>query len=277
MPPSASGRHPPPRHHSHMPGHSQPRARGRAIGPASRPAAARDRPECQLAVPARPPRRPSSGMSELSEYEQLRLSHIKRNQEYLKLLGIEDGTFAKLLGEDKPAAAKKRVVKKKKRDPVDESQCRRSSRVRGAKPDYTGLQYDHTFDADRREAMDTEDEDEDEEPQQPAHLRHIRTAGRSDAEKEAEYAAIVADSRAWLASSRQALCLGGGGRTGPSTTDEWKAEAVRRWGARVGVMAVLARFGSNCISWGCRCFCDCAAARETRIAWHSAGGGRAVQ
>ena len=64
--------------------------------------------------------------------------------------------------------------------------------------------------------------------------------GKNDAEKQAQYAAIIADSKAWLAASRAALCsVGsvGGARAEPAAPDEWLAEATRRWGGRVADVA----------------------------------------
>jgi methyl-CpG-binding domain protein 4 len=126
---------------------------------------------------------------------------------------------------------------------VDESQCRRSSRVKGATPEYTGQIIDTFFDADRREAMESDEEggwgtadlslgDD------IVSLSPVGKPRRGDEEKEAQYAAIISDSKKWLAASRAALCsLGGAAGVAPTNADEWLAEATRRWGPRVADVA----------------------------------------
>jgi hypothetical protein len=98
------------------------------------------------------------------------------------------------------------------------------------------------FDADRREAVDSEEEggwgaadlslgDD------LVSLSPVGKPRSGDEDKEAQYAAIIADSKKWLAASREALCSVGGAGAAPSNSDEWLAEATRRWGPRVADVA----------------------------------------
>ena len=91
--------------------------------------------------------------SGISEYEQYRLEHIRRNQEMLERLGLADGSFMAVLNPQQPVQKKPRAPRPKP-PPVDESQCRRSSRVKGAAPDYTGTVIDTFFNVDRREVSE---------------------------------------------------------------------------------------------------------------------------
>ena len=91
--------------------------------------------------------------SGISEYEQYRLEHIRRNQEMLERLGLADGSFMAVLNPQQPVQKKPRTPRPKP-PPVDESQCRRSSRVKGAAPDYTGTVIDTFFNVDRREVSE---------------------------------------------------------------------------------------------------------------------------
>ena len=184
----------------------------------------------------------------LSEYEQQRLAHIRRNQEYLERLGLGgDNAWSRILG---GGGAEKEPAPRRKKDPkprvvVDESQCRRSRRSKGSDPEYNGVQFDSFFE--RQEAVDSEEEGgwkatdgsmnsalslgDDIESLSPVGKPR---GAKTDEEKEAQYAAIIADSKNWLATSRAALCNVGGGAAGqPSKADEWMAEAIRRWGPRV--------------------------------------------
>ena len=66
---------------------------------------------------------------DLSEYELLRLEHIRRNHEHMVKLGLEDDTF------EATSPKKKRSRRAVKREPRP---TRQSTRTRGAKPEYTG-------------------------------------------------------------------------------------------------------------------------------------------
>ena len=91
-------------------------------------------------------------VDELSEYERQRLEHIRRNHEYLVLLGLAEAReeFNAFLpgggggpdgggggGDSKPPRAKK-----VKADPVPEEDCRCYGRVKGDVPDYSGEKID---------------------------------------------------------------------------------------------------------------------------------------
>lgn len=191
-------------------------------------------------------------MSGVSEYELQRLAHIKRNQECLERLGLADLSWAKMLGASAEEKKKPRAPRPK-REPVV-VQCRRSRRAKGTRPEYAGVDYSE---ADRHEAMDSDEEGggwgaallgdsaglsigDDIESLSP-----VGKPRNADADKEAQYAAIIADSKAWLAASRAALCsvdrvgatASGAIQDAASDADEWRAEAVRRWGARVNDVA----------------------------------------
>jgi hypothetical protein len=67
--------------------------------------------------------------SGISEYEQYRLEHIRRNQEMLERLGLADGSFMAVLNPQQPVQ-------------------------KGAAPDYTGTVIDTFFNVDRREVSE---------------------------------------------------------------------------------------------------------------------------
>jgi methyl-CpG-binding domain protein 4 len=113
---------------------------------------------------------------------------------------------------------------------VDSADLRRSGRIAGAPAEHDGAAVD---------ALGDSEEEGGAEGRLPKRAR-----GDAAAERAAAARALLEHSRAWLADSRAALAqLGGGGTAGgPGTTpqrdEEWRAEAVRRWGD--GVIAASA-------------------------------------
>eukprot|EP00899_Mesostigma_viride_P008819 jgi/Mesvir1/17939/Mv12992-RA.1 len=82
----------------------------------------------------------------LSEYEQQRLLHIARNREYMALLGLAEDAGAQMAAQeakgransDDPAGRRR----PKKPAPERDAPCRRSGRLVGRTPDYTGEHID---------------------------------------------------------------------------------------------------------------------------------------
>ena len=163
----------------------------------------------------------------------------RARRRYLQRLGLADGEWSKLLGSAAPPGGKpapKPRKKKAKPAPVDAASCRRSGRIKKEKPEYSGIRYDSFFE---RLAQDS---DSDEEGRGATAIKREkkrrRPAGpkRSEEEVEAEREAILANSKNWLARSRQALLRieGPNTRSTPTTEEEWHAVAVQRWGEQVG-------------------------------------------
>lgn len=69
----------------------------------------------------------------LSEYELMRLEHIKRNHEYLVMLGLENATSTTTIPKKKQTRP---AVKREAKQPT-----RRSARTMGEKPEYTGVYF----------------------------------------------------------------------------------------------------------------------------------------
>ena len=155
----------------------------------------------------------------LTEYERQRLAHIRRNQEYMARLGLK--TAAARLGagggggapsaeerkRERAEAAERRRKRKAERAALGPE--RRSSRLRGAKPDYTGAAVDALSDSDGSDGAD---------------------AGVSFSPRRTEED-MLAETQRWLERSRAALLALGGEAAGGGC--EWRAEAVRRWGKEV--------------------------------------------
>jgi len=160
---------------------------------------------------------PAEGASQLTEYELQRLQHIRRNQEYMALLGVKAAASA--LAPPTAAPSKPRV--KRERPVTDPADQRRSGRLAGAPAEHDGAVLD--------EASEGEED---------AAPRRKRNA----AERDAEARALLADSQRWLAESRAALRRLGGDGVAPSSDCGWRAEAVRRWGD--GVVPSLPPGGS---------------------------------
>ena len=176
---------------------------------------------------------------EMSEYEQQRLEHIKRNNEYLLSLGLgsefegpttnastassASGAAATLPG---APPAKRARVKREKTKPSLPS--RRSSRLKGAAPQYTGEVIDRFFDG---------------EPTRKAvRVKAELVRSKKASSQSLEHLATTLDlSRQWLAASRRALLQLGGGLnregskkvTKTEAATRWRNEAVRRWGDAV--------------------------------------------
>lgn len=156
-----------------------------------------------------PPDTPADSDPELSEYEKQRLEHIRRNQEYMARLGI----FTLVESEKKDQEAKKPRKKRAKREPT--LPTRRSTRLKGAKPEYTG------------ETIDRFGEELDRAASRRKRSPDARPLRLTTAE-------ALENSTRWLEASRKALlAVGGAAGVAPNSRDEWHAEAVRRWGDKV--------------------------------------------
>ena len=82
-------------------------------------------------------------MEELSDYERQRLEHIKRNHEFMVALGLVDASVDPLAhAVAQPKKSKAAPPRKKLKIPVPPESLRRSARVQGAAPDYTGERID---------------------------------------------------------------------------------------------------------------------------------------
>eukprot|EP00051_Salpingoeca_urceolata_P020355 m.304325 g.304325 ORF g.304325 m.304325 type:complete len:431 (+) comp19601_c1_seq2:26-1318(+) len=170
---------------------------------------------------------------DLTEFERQRLAHIRRNQEELERLGLLAAPTAVATEEHDDGRAKK----KRRSAPPPKSEAsgdgddadagqpvRRSGRLQGAQPDYTGETID-TFGTTwnaitaRRQHVDPGLSREERREQQEQDMQDLLEA-----------------SRAWLQQVREKVLsvgLTGDGKA-PSTADEWRQEAVRRWGNKVG-------------------------------------------
>jgi len=148
----------------------------------------------------------ANGQPGLSEYELQRLEHIKRNQEFMRRLGLLDVIEEKK--ESKASASSKR----KPKIPLEPS--RRSTRLRGIKPDYTG------------ESIDRFGEEYDKA------ANRVKTVGRTPRWMSTEE--VLTDSKKWLEESRAALLsLRTAEGTSPQSHDAWRGEAERRWGDKI--------------------------------------------
>lgn len=178
--------------------------------------------------PTRAPQIQKKSIMELSTYEKQRLEHMRRNYEYLKQLGLVDMKKDMSMGQ-----SKKKTKKKRRREDDNEEEGnakhpktprRRSGRQRGDNPEYTGETIDNFF-AVKLERIS-----------EGARSRSRRT-NKIDAEaRAAERERMIAESIKWISESRKSfLNLPSAHLT---TSEDWKAEAVRRWGDDVGTTFV---------------------------------------
>jgi methyl-CpG-binding domain protein 4 len=128
---------------------------------------------------------------------------------------------------------------------IDPADLRRSGRIAGAPAEHDGAAVD---------ALGDSEEDGDEEGGGAEGRMPKRPRGDAAAERAAAARALLEHSRAWLADSRAALAqLGAGGGAGgaaPQLDEEWRAEAVRRWGDGVTAAASAAAApGATPLSW----------------------------
>ena len=145
----------------------------------------------------------------LTEYEEQRLAHIKRNMEYMASLGVLQ--TAKALGAGGVASTGS-TAKRQKRPREAQEPTRRSGRLQNMPAERDGAEVDALSDEDEERVV----------------------AGKGGAtDKEADARALLDHTREWLAASRAALArLGDGGHL-PQSDVEWRSEAVRRWGSHV--------------------------------------------
>jgi len=168
-------------------------------------------------------------MEELSKYEQQRLEHIRRNQEFLVSMGLADAK-AELASATKktPAPPQKRTKVQ-----VPESLRRRSNRKRCIEPDYTGEKIDQFGDT-----IDTAISSRSSVKRKAA-AALLEGADSEEDDEEQDYDAMMDEMRsasmAWLAEAReQLLALATIQDVEAAGQEEWRAEAIQRWGEDAG-------------------------------------------
>ena len=187
----------------------------------------------------------------MSEYERQRLEHIRRNNEYLASLGLSLSSGSESTSMAQSTSAKsgnapnhtvslqlpaRKRVKKEQKKALLQAPTRRSSRLTGQRPQYTGELIDRFFDGGESLSNSTT------KRQQGKQSRSIVVKAEKveRGEQSLEHLASTLDlSREWLAASRKALLQVGSevsnakSRTGEAATNAWRQEAVRRWGQAV--------------------------------------------
>ena len=169
----------------------------------------------------------ASVAEQLSEYEQLRLAHIKRNQEFMEQLGLFSvkQSLSDAVSQEKAVLDKASAVKP---PPMPEELRRRSARIKRDLPQYTGESIDRFGEnVDKlsdnalrkrgRERLDTGEDEEDEDIDYNALQDEMREAAMKHMEQVrlAMLPTAIADEST-------------------AKPDEWRDEAVRRWGAAAG-------------------------------------------
>lgn len=154
-------------------------------------------------------------MTDLSEYELQRLAHMKRNHDMLVRLGLVE--------EAVEAEPKQKQKKRPKLPPAPPESLRRSGRVRKVEPDYTS------------ELIDAHGDELDRKCERGAKRKRAEVAGE-DEDTEAARAEMLESTMAFLRAARLALAqfVSSADGEAPTTTDGWRAEAVRRWGEHAG-------------------------------------------
>jgi len=138
-------------------------------------------------------------LTALTEYEQQRLQHIQRNQEFMARLGLPSliPGLSPDCEESKPKA--RRRVKAADKERVEGT--RRSARVKQEAPLFTGAEIDNL------------PEEDDVEASGAPRKRIKRQSDATDEQRAATMRAVLEDSRLWLQSSRDALLKVGGPKT----------------------------------------------------------------
>ena len=137
----------------------------------------------------------------LSEYEQLRLKHMKRNHEYLVSLGLKKASDP-IAPNHVPEKRKRTTTEpRRKKALIDPALCRRSSRLAGKE----------AAPVDEEALSDGEEEDEAEKENR---------RGRNDRNRESINAATMAFLREVREASLPVV-----------HSDDWQKEATRRWGS----------------------------------------------
>ena len=166
-------------------------------------------------------------MEELSDYERQRLEHIKRNHEFMVALGLVDASVDPLAhAVAQPKKSKAAPPRKKLKIPVPPESLRRSARVQGAAPDYTGERIDQFG-----EELDTEGGKK--RKAAAAGLLGARAADDDEEDYEAAKTEMREEAMRFLQECREAL-LPLGFDAAAAADGDWRAEAVRRWGAHAG-------------------------------------------
>ncbi|CAM9427683.1 unnamed protein product [Ectocarpus fasciculatus] len=170
----------------------------------------------------------ASAAEQLSEYEQIRLAHIKRNQEFMEQLGLFSvkQSLSDAATQAKPVPHKSPLAKP---PPMPEELRRRSARIKRDQPQYTG------------EAIDRFGESLDNLSESVLGKRNrevIGDVGDGDADDEIDYNALKDEMReaAMKHMEQVRLAMLPTAIADESTADpnEWREEAVRRWGVAAG-------------------------------------------
>jgi len=159
---------------------------------------------------------------QLSEYEQIRLAHIQRNQEFMEKLGLFSIKETLSIDNSKNNRSYKGRIRP---PPVPLELRRRSARVKNEKPQYTGDIIDRIGDemdnTIKKRKLNVENEDDvnyeelmnDAREAAMRHMQEVRLAMLPLAIQDEDTA----------------------------SQDEWRSEAIRRWGAAAGASSQTGR------------------------------------
>jgi hypothetical protein len=153
---------------------------------------------------------------ELSEYEKIRLAHIKRNHEFMEQLGLFS-VFTPLENDTRESTRKA----KPKLPPMPEELRRRSPRIKNEQPQYTN------------EIIDTFGEDLDASSEKAFKKRKIDTE-ESDVDYESLKNEMREAAMLHMEQVRQAMLPTAISDEASARPDEWRDEAIRRWGPAAG-------------------------------------------
>jgi hypothetical protein len=169
--------------------------------------------------------------AELSAYELERLEHIKRNHEQLVRLGLVSADSKPLMHFKEPKTAAPHKRQKKMMPSIAPESLRRSSRVAKLKPEYNEEKINNFGDDDREvgHASRAKGKKRSLEPESDS-------GGEDSDSGDDEHAEILASTTAFLQAAREALLQFVSSHDGqaPSTSDGWRAEAIKRWGEHCG-------------------------------------------
>jgi len=182
-----------------------------------------------------------SADDELTEYEKQRLAHVARNREYMARLGV--ASMAKTIGLD-PSLEREHKTKRVKRhhqqrEPL--APTRRSSRVVGAKPEYTGETIDDMFDGE-----ETENRFSSSSRKNKLNKMMTTPEERDDAYVETCRERLVEARERLLALRAEAANAGPDvkGKKKNANNAVWREDAVARWGEDVPALSAVADWKS---------------------------------
>lgn len=165
---------------------------------------------------------------QLSEYEALRLAHIKRNQEFLESLGLF--SMKEEMSGSQSAAKSKNSKPRVKPPPMPQELMRRSARVKQEKPEYTGEKIDkfgEELDAIAGKVSSSKRK-----------LAASFLGGDEVGDENIDYEAMQDEMREsamqHMQQVRMAMLPTAIADETNATSDEWREEAVRRWGPAAG-------------------------------------------